>query len=141
MDTPQVVESNRRVRYGQILSSTALIGGSTPVSVAFGIIRTKGMALILGPAGVGLTGLYSSIADVVQCVAGLGIQNSGVRQIAEAAACDDTTRVARTATVLRRTSLVCGLLGVVLLLALATPLATLTFGGPENAAGVALLGL
>jgi antigen flippase len=135
------VDASRRNGYGQILTSTALVGGSTLISVAFGIIRTKGMALLLGPAGFGLTGLYSSVADVVQSVSGMGIQNSGVRQIAEAAGCDDVTRVARTATVLRRTSLVCGAIGALVLLLFAVPLATLTFGGPQRAAGIALLAL
>src|SRR4051812_13416014 len=76
--------SKERSTYGEILKSTALIGGSTVVGIFFGIIRTKAMALLLGPAGVGLMGLYASIIDVAQSLAGMGVQSSGVRQIAEA---------------------------------------------------------
>lgn len=130
---------HRGPSYSQILKSTALIGGSSVITVLFSIIRNKAMALLLGPAGVGLIGLYSSIADIAFSLAGLGIQASGVRQIAEAVGSGDADRIARTATVLKRTSLVLGLLGALLLVALAYPVADFTFGRPGYAGGVALL--
>src|SRR5262245_43641877 len=101
--------------YGQILKSSALIGGSSALNIAMGIVRTKAMAVLLGPAGLGLAGLYGSIANVATSIAGMGINSSGVRQIAEAVASDDTERIARTAGVLRRTSILLGALGAVLL--------------------------
>ena len=58
--------------YGQILKSSALIGGAQVVNVAVGIARTKAMALLLGPAGFGLAGLYSSIIDLSTSVAASG---------------------------------------------------------------------
>ena len=69
--------------YGQILKSSALIGGSQALNIAIGIVRTKVMAVLLGPAGFGLMGLYSSIVDLAQSIAGMGVNSSGVRQIAE----------------------------------------------------------
>ena len=127
--------------YGQILQSSALIAGSSVVSIAIGIVRTKAMAVFLGPAGVGLLGLYGSIADLAASFAGMGVNSSGVRQIAEAAGSGDRARIARTAIVLRRTSVALGLISVVLLVALAEPIAVLTFGGNQHTAGVALLSL
>ena len=50
--------------YGQILKSLVLIGGSSVLNIGIGIIRTKAMAVLLGPAGFGLMGLYGSIADL-----------------------------------------------------------------------------
>ena len=70
--------------YGQILKSTALIGGSSAVNIVIGIVRTKAMAMLLGPAGFGLMGVYGAIIDVAQSIAGMGINSSGVRQIASA---------------------------------------------------------
>ena len=127
--------------YGQILKSSALIGGSSVVSIAIGIIRTKAMAVLLGPAGVGLLGLYGSIADLAASVAGMGVNSSGVRQIAEAVGSGDQGRIARTAIVLRRASVALGLISVVLLVALSEPIAKLTFGDSQHAAGVALLSI
>jgi PST family polysaccharide transporter len=105
------------------------------------MVRTKAMALLLGPAGVGLIGLYGSIADLAQNVASLGTSSSGVRQIAEAVGSGDTERITRTVSVLRWTSLVLGLLGALALAGLAGPIAGLTFGTGEHTAEVALLSI
>lgn len=127
--------------YGQILKSSALIGGSSAFNVALGIIRTKVMAMLLGRDGVGLMGLYSSIMDLALNVSGMGINSSGVRQIAEAAGSGETERVARIATVLRRASVILGILGALLVVVLCVPISNWTFGNARFAAPVALLSL
>jgi antigen flippase len=127
--------------YGQILKSSALVGGSQVVNIAIGIVRTKAMAILLGPAGFGLFGLYGSIADLTQSIAGLGINSSGVRQIAEASATGDTTQMARTAAVLRRISLVLGILGAAFLLCFSRLISRVTFGSADHAAAVAMLSI
>ena len=142
-DTQQKAEADAAEKhtYGQILKSSALIGGSSMVNIAIGIIRTKAMAVFLGPAGFGLMGLYGSIVDLAQSIAGMGINSSGVRQIAEAAGSGETERIARTVVVLRRTSIVLGILGAVLLVVFSRQVSTLTFGSDQHAVAVALLSL
>ena len=125
--------------YSQILKSSALIGGASVLNIGIGIVRTKAMAVLLGPAGVGLLGVYGSIADLTLSIAGMGINSSGVRQIAEAAGSHDTDRIARTSAVLRRTSIVLGLLGAVLLVVFSRQVSTATFGSDQHTAAVALL--
>lgn len=127
--------------YGQILKSSALIGGSSVLNIAIGIVRSKVMAVLLGPAGVGLNGLFTSISDLTQSVAGMGVNSSGVRQIAEAVGSNSTERIALTATVLKRTSIVLGLLGAGLLLVFARQISTLTFGSDRYSGAVALLSI
>ena len=127
--------------YGQILKSSALIGGSSALNIVIGILRTKAMAVLLGPAGFGLMGLYASIADLAVTSAGMGVNNSGVRQIAEAAASGEIERVARTVTVLRRTAVLLGIFGAGLMVVFCRQLSTLTFGNDQNAEAVALLSL
>lgn len=125
--------------YGQILASTAWVGGSSIINIAIGIARTKVMALFLGPAGFGLAGLYMSVANMAQSVAGMGVSSSGVRQIAEAAGTQDQRRIAQTVMVLRYTSVILGLLGALLLIAFAEPISTLTFGNNQRVGGIYLL--
>jgi enterobacterial common antigen flippase len=127
--------------YGQILKSSALIGGSQVANIAIGIVRTKAMAMLLGPAGFGLFGLYGSIQNLTQSIAGMGINSSGVRQIAASVGTGDDFRVAQTAAVLRKTSIVLGLLGAVLLTIFSHQISRLTFGSIERASAVALLSL
>lgn len=127
--------------YRQILKSLVLIGGSSALSIVIGIVRTKAMAVLLGPAGFGLMGIYSSIIDLTASIAGMGINSSGVRQIAESASSEDGTRVARTVTVLRRTAVLLGLCGAGLLALFSQQMSELTFGTGGHAAGVALLSI
>jgi enterobacterial common antigen flippase len=125
--------------YGQILKSSALIGGSQVASIAIRIIRTKAMAMLLGPAGVGLMGVYESITNLVQSVAGVGINSSGVRQIAEAVGSGHKERIAQTVIVLKRTSFLLGILGAILLILFSKQVSILTFGNDRHTSAVALL--
>lgn len=135
------VPATEEQTYGQILKSSALVGGSSVVNIAIGIIRTKAMAMLLGPAGFGLFGLYGSIASLTQSIAGMGINSSGVRQIAEAMGSDNTQRIAQTTAVLRRTSIFLGALGCGLLIAVSRQVSTLTFGNNQHSAAVCLLSI
>ncbi len=127
--------------YGQILKSSAIIGGSSAVNLALSIVRTKVMALLLGPAGFGLFGVYGSILDLVRAVGGMGINTSGVRQIAEADGSGDAIRLARTVTTLRRVAFVCGALGALLLVIFSRPISQFSFGNIEQAGSLMLLAL
>lgn len=137
----QVPTTSAEGSYGQILKSSALIGGSSVLNIGIGIVRTKAMAILLGPAGFGLFGLYGSVADITASIAGMGINNSGVRQIAEAVGSGDGQRIAQTTAVLRRTSIALGVLGASLLLLFSRPISRLTFGTSERAAAVSLLSI
>ncbi|MCU1271967.1 MAG: hypothetical protein JWN74_3261 [Acidobacteriaceae bacterium] len=127
--------------YGEILKSSVLVGGSTFLNIAISIVRTKAMAMLLGPAGFGLFGLYGSIANLTQTIAGMGINSSGVRQIAEAVGSGDNARIAQTAAVLRRTSIVLGLLGAMLLLVFSRQVSRFTFASTERTGAVSLLSI
>ncbi len=127
--------------YGQILKSSAVIGGSAVINIGLGIVRTKVMALLLGPAGVGLLGVYSSISDLARTIAGMGITSSGVRQIAEAVGTGNTRRIARTVTTLQRVALLLGLVGALLLASLCLPISHISFGDHHHAGSIAGLSL
>src|SRR5581483_8988002 len=131
----------RKDTYGQILKSSVLIGGSQVMNVLIGIVRTKITAILLGPGGVGLMGVYSSIADLTRSVAEVGINSSGVRQIAEAVGTGDQKQIARTVFVLRRVSVFLGLIGALILLVFCRPISIKTFDTPDKVGAVALLSL
>jgi PST family polysaccharide transporter len=130
-----------RGTYGQILKSSVLVGGSTAFSTLLRIARTKALAVLLGPAGFGLYGLYGSISDLAKSLAEMGINTSGVRQIAAAAGSGDTFQIGITTAVLRRTALVLGTIGAALLLIFSKQVSTLTFGNNQHASAICLLSL
>jgi PST family polysaccharide transporter len=128
-------------RYGEILKSTSLIGASSVINILMSVIRLKVLAVLLGPAGVGLFGLFNVIIDLTASLVGFGVQSSGVRQVAVAMSSGEVERVARIARVLNIASFMLGALGAVLLVALAVPVAQLSFNNSAHAPAVMLVGI
>jgi PST family polysaccharide transporter len=81
------------------------------------------------------------VETLTESIAGVGVNSSGVRQIAEAVGSGNTERIAQTAAVLRRTSVILGALGAILLMALSKPVSRLTFGTAQHAPAICLLSL
>lgn len=127
--------------FREILKSSSLIGAASLLNILIGMVRTKAVALLLGPSGVGLLGLFAQLITLVGTLTGLGIGNSGVRQVAEAAAGADEVKLARTVITLRRVAWLTGLFGFLTLAALSLPLARLSFGDARYAGSVAVLGI
>lgn len=70
--------------YRTILRSSSIMGTSSLLNVVFGMLKMKVAALLLGPAGVGLIGLYQNLLQTASTVASLGVGTAGTRQIAAA---------------------------------------------------------
>lgn len=137
----QAGPSSPKATYGQVLKSSALVGGAQTLNIGIGILRTKVMAVLLGPAGFGLFGLYSSISTLAQTLAGMGVNSSGVRQIAAAIASGDDRCIARTVFVLRRVSLLLGCMGAALMALFSRQISLLTFGTADRSAAVSWLSI
>ena len=88
-----------KASYHRILRSTSIIGGASFINIVIGVLRTKVLAVLLGPAGVGLASLYSGLMGTASTVATMGLGPVGTRQIAEACSKNDAhaIRVARRA--------------------------------------------
>lgn len=61
-----------------------MIGGAQGGNILLSILRVKVLAMLLGPAGVGLLGVYNNLRETGAIAAGLGLTTSGVREIATA---------------------------------------------------------
>jgi PST family polysaccharide transporter len=135
------MQTGDRPSYADILRSSALMGATSMLNAVIGVVRVKAMAVLLGPAAFGLLGLYAAIADVARSLATLGVNSSGVRQIAAANAAGDLGQVARTTSVLRRVLVLLGVSGAALLVLLSDRISRLTFGDDQHAASIAILAL
>lgn len=132
----QETSADRANSYKKILHSSALIGGSTMITLAIGLLKTKAMAIILGPSGFGIMGMYSQIVEIARTIAQLGVQSSGVRQIADAVSNEGPQKFSLTVYVLRRLSLVCAVLGALLLAFSADNVSLWSFGNLEHSRSV-----
>ena len=81
--------------YRRILKSSAIIGSASVVNIGLGMARTKAIAVLLGPAGVGLASLYIGLLTAAATVASLGVGTVSTRQVAEALAKEDAPLLAK----------------------------------------------
>ena len=125
----------------QILKSTFIMGGSSVITSLMGMIRTKIVALMLGPSGVGLIGVYLTITSLVSTFSGMGIGESGVRQIAGAYNAGGGEVISRSVLTIRRAALLSGLAGLFLLSVFSGSVSRLTFGSAEHAFDIVLLSM
>jgi PST family polysaccharide transporter len=121
----------------QILRATSIIGGSSLVNVAVGLLRNKVAALILGPAGIGLVGLFHNLMQTGAALAAFGIGNVGTRQLAEAADDAQAQAVARRA--LASAAIALALIGGLLMFLARRPIAELVLGRADWAVNVGWL--
>jgi enterobacterial common antigen flippase len=127
--------------YREIFKATSIVGGTQVLVLLIGMLKSKVLAVLVGPVGTGLTSLYSSTTTLVGIITGLGIRNSGVRHIARANASGDKSRLARTVVVLRWTVRATGLVGGLVVLIFCKPLSHATFGDNLHVVGMAFMSL
>ena len=125
--------------YRTAFRSANIINKTSALNMAIGLLRAKIMAVLLGPAGTGLMGLYGQVTGLTGTVSNFGITSSGVREIAESAGAGDPLRIARVDIIVRRTAWVTGLLGLLLQLSLCHLLSRWTFGDSGHWKAIAVL--
>ncbi|WP_164102730.1 O-antigen translocase [Candidatus Laterigemmans baculatus] len=139
---PNLIDSGKgHGSYGQIFRSSSIIGGAQVINVVIGMVRMKLVAVLIGPSGVGLLGIYQSITGLAGTIAGLGLQTSGVREVARYHGLGDLAGIARTITTLRRVCWFTGLAGMLSLAALSPWVSQATMGSKDYAWAVAMLGV
>ena len=110
------------------MKAMGLFGGVQVMGILCSIIRTKLVAMWIGPVGTGLFGLYNNALEMISTGSNLGIRSSSVRDISQACAGSDKGVIAGIVAVVRKWSMWLGLAGALLTLAMAPLLSQVTFG-------------
>lgn len=119
---------NKQSSYRSIFKATSLFGGVQVYQILIQIIKSKFVAVLLGPAGVGIMGLYQSGLQLVQQISSMGLSQSAVRDVSEANGSNDILRIAKTVTVVRKLVWVTGLLGLIIVACCSPLLSKFSFG-------------
>ncbi len=127
--------------YREIFKVSSIVGGTQVIVLLIGMLKSKVLAVLVGPTGTGLVNLYTTTTSLVGVIAGLGIRSSGVRQIAIANASGDRERLAKTVMVLRWTVRATGVAGGLAVLLFCRTLSFAQFGDDLHVAGMALMSL
>ena len=121
------------------MKAMGLFGGVQVMGILCSIIRTKLVALWIGPVGIGLFGLFNNALEMISTGTNLGIRSSSVRDISQTLEQSDRGLVARMIAVVRKWSLWLGLGGALLTISLAPLLSELTFGDQTHIWGFVAL--
>lgn len=114
--------------YSHVLKYTGLFGGVQGLSILVGLIRNKLVAMILGPAGMGLISLFNSTINLLSNATNLGISMSAVRNISEVYDSGDEVRMRHVVKMIRSWCLLTALVGMLLCIVLSPLLDRWTFG-------------
>ena len=121
-------KTDKTIGYSHVLKYTGLFGGVQGINILVGIVRNKLVALILGPAGMGLISLFNSTINLLSNATNLGISMSAVKNISEAYDNGDEATMRRIVRMVRSWSLLTALFGVLLCIVLSSLLSKWTFG-------------
>lgn len=110
------------------MKATSLFGGVQVFNIIISIIRTKFVAVLLGPAGMGIMGLLTSTTGIISSLTNFGLGISAVKDIAAAYGTNDEKRIGTVITAFRRMVWITGSLGFIVTVLLSPWLSQLTFG-------------
>lgn len=117
-----------RNSYKNITKAIGLFGGVQVFNILAGIIKNKIVAVLLGPVGMGISGILISTTSMISSATGLGLHTSAVRDVAKAYSSKDEKEVGTIVTVLRKLIKVTGLIGMLLTILLSPLLSLWSFG-------------
>ena len=117
------------------------MGLSSGLTMLVGVIKTKLTAIIVGTVGVGLTATFTSIMNLFGSLAGLGLQTSAVKEIANAIDAEDKVKLSHAIAILKKLSLLSGFFNALLIMAMSKHVSILTFGTSRYALDICIIGL
>ena len=136
-----VINQEEKSSYRSIFKATSLFGGVQVYQIFINLLSSKVIAVLLGPVGVGLIGLYKSAIQLIQSLTAMGLSSSAVRDISEAYGKDDNHRIGLVVTVLRKLVWYTGIFGLVAVILLSPLLSKFSFGNYDYSIPFILLSL
>lgn len=125
--------------YKEGLKGTTLFGGVQIYKIAISIVRSKLLAIFLGPVGVGVLGILTIATDFIYSLTNLGLGTSAVRDISEANKNGDIFRLSYVSTIFKKLVWITGLLGLCICLFFAPILSKISFGNHDYTFTFAIL--
>ena len=123
-------------KYKNIFKATTLFGSVQALNILLNLVRTKLVAMFLGPAGVGLSAIFNETRELIHESTNLGMDQSGVREISVAyetwQKTGDRSAMEETVMLVRTWVVVFAVFGALVCLALAYPLSVMSFGDGEH---------
>ncbi len=106
-----------------------------------GIIRTKIGAILLGPSGMGIIGVFQSIIDLMRSGYGFGIDTAAVRDVAAANSTEDENKLTETVSLFQKLFFLSALIGLIGCVIFCYPISLWAFDDGAYSIHIALLSI
>lgn len=123
--------------FRNILKGTSLFGGVQVFNILISAVRLKFVAVILGPAGMGVAGLFNTASLTIQQFASLGLNLAIVKEIGHNK--DDRERLSDVLGAIRPLILLSAMIGALVCLMFPGILSSITFGSEGHTGSFRLL--
>ncbi len=110
-------EQSAHSGFRNVLKATSLFGGVQVFNILISLARSKFVAVLIGPSGMGILGLLNSTLYLVNSATQLGLDKSAVKELSYAHKNQDASSVGRQAAILKRLVWWTVLLGMLVMIA------------------------
>ena len=114
-----------------MLKATSAIAGAKLVTIIISVVRTKILAVMLGPTGMGVVNLVSASVEMTRVLFACGLDGATVRKVATASGDDDPALLDEAYRIAARTALLIGTVACAAL-AIASPFLSTKFLGTSD---------
>ncbi len=132
--------SNQKSSYRKILQATSVFGGVQLFTVLISLVRSKLIAILLGPAGMGIAGMFATSISLISSLTNLGINSVAVKDISEANSSKNQEKLARITVVVNKWVWFTGLLGMFTTIIASPILSQMVFNNNKYILSFILLG-
>lgn len=130
---------NKKNNYQDVLKLTSLFGGVQLFQILIQIFKSKLIAIYLGTTGMGILSMITSTTGFVSVFTSFGLSTVGTKIIASANGTNDVHKISFTYTILRRSVLITGGIGMLLTILLSPMLSKISFGNYQYVTSFILL--
>jgi len=120
--------SESKAAYRQIVKANTLFGGVQVFNIVISLIRSKLIALLLGPSGMGIAGLFNSSINLISSLTNAGLDVSAVKSISLANQSKNQNEIEAQVSILKRLLWITGIFGTLITMLFSSWLSQITFG-------------
>jgi O-antigen/teichoic acid export membrane protein len=120
--------SKQEVSYRQVIKATSIFGGVQVINILVNVVKSKFIAIIIGPVGMGVSGLLSNSLLLIAGLTNFGLSTSAVKAVAEANASSDPSKLPLVISTIKRVVWFTGILGMLIMILLSSYLSKYAFG-------------
>ena len=132
---------NEKNSYRDIFKTTTLFGGIQVFNILIAVVKSKFIAVLLGPTGMGISGLFTSTTSMVSGITNFGLNITAVKDVAAANETNDENKISKTVAILNKLILFTGLLGMIITIVLSPILSQITFSNKDYTLGFIIISI